>query len=101
MSTIIDPVRSRTSYPRPDGRGPIEACAECLRACDEPLAIRDLTVAAPLKLRNDGVVQVRWLSIRDLTVAAPLKRHHLDRRPASDYTPIRDLTVAAPLKHPS
>ena len=49
-------------YPRPDGRGPIEATW----AEEEVVSIRDLTVAAPLS--------VACVSIRDLTVAAPLKQ---------------------------
>ena len=42
--------KNPTSYPRPDGRGPIEAgraAAATVKGC----AIRDLTVAAPLKHR--------------------------------------------------
>ena len=61
-------------------------------------AIRDLTVAAPLKRawwwEDDTAVP----SIRDLTVAAPLKLGLTGDHVAFRRRPIRDLTVAAPLK---
>ena len=62
------------AYPRPDGRGPIEAVG-IVGAAGCPSAIRDLTVAAPLKqLPGRQVAHTPFLTIRDLTVAAPLKR---------------------------
>ena len=39
----------RTCYPRPDGRGPIEALRKRPRKRAMYVPIRDLTVAAPLK----------------------------------------------------
>ena len=111
-----------TAYPRPDGRGPIEAAArEPMQPRTMP-SIRDLTVAAPLKpqlpephapdrspyprpdgrgpIEADPLRSPRWSSqpsIRDLTVAAPLKREAGSAGPLP-FASIRDLTVAAPLK---
>ena len=72
-------MKSNHGYPRPDGRGPIEAPAvlwTCRRGRGRP-SIRDLTVAAPLKH-----------PLGRIAVAESLRSG-----PA-----IRDLTVAAPLK---
>ena len=81
---------SVADYPRPHGRGPIEASgihilraqrsrpieARIRRGADGKLAaIRDLTVAAPLKLALPGL---------SATVAAPLKR---GRGAKSDVSP--------------
>ena len=65
------------NYPRPDGRGPIEATPSAARA-GSGTAIRDLTVAAPLKQTALLMGKRLGFTIRDLTVAAPLK---LERRP--------------------
>ena len=69
---------STRGYPRPDGRGPIEALLSSIYARQTRLAstIRDLTVAAPLKRPTSlpGVIVTVTPAIRDLTVAAPLKR---------------------------
>ena len=60
-----------SSYPRPRGRGPIEA-----RGCQSlsiTETIRDLAVAAPLKHREHCPQYPPGWPIRDLAVAAPLK----------------------------
>ena len=109
-----------SAHPRPSGRGPIEASIPSTRS--PPLAaIRDLAVAAPLKLASSGLWRRSRGSIRDLAVAAPLKRNCGLRgqagrprhpRPSGrgpieafretsawpNSTTIRDLAVAAPLK---
>ena len=85
------------SYPRPDGRGPIEATPPSNTLSRIP-AIRDLTVAAPLKLGHGGLGRRHTCPIRDLTVAAPLKRSQTSLYGHPTASSIRDLTVAAPLK---
>ena len=66
----------RLSYPRPDGRGPIEGGPPRTPPESRHSAIRDLTVAAPLKDARGVPLSLFPQPIRDLTVAAPLK----DRR---------------------
>ena len=84
-------------YPRPDGRGPIEASF----ATNAPaicLAIRDLTVAAPLKHEGGWWIAEVWLD----GYPRPDGRGPIEAIVAIVVTPycgpIRDLTVAAPLK---
>ena len=65
----------------------------------EATSIRDLAVAAPLKLAFcHSLTPFNASSIRDLAVAAPLKQHSLSP-PSFWLRTIRDLAVAAPLKH--
>ena len=65
--------RIRLCYPRPDGRGPIEARRLPTYWPSAFSSIRDLTVAAPLKPIARRASGRGSQTIRDLTVAAPLK----------------------------
>ena len=62
------------------------------------MAIRDLTVAAPIEAGEYRCQHQQEHTIRDLTVAAPLKHGSPVARSTPTGSPIRDLTVAAPLK---
>ena len=62
-------------YPRPSGRGPIEANPR-LHQWASLLPIRDRQVAAPLKRLPALPTVPRTSAIRDRQVAAPLKRIH-------------------------
>src|SRR5581483_2295174 len=84
-------------FPRPDGRGPIEApCWPC--AAVYTRGFRDRTVAAPLKrARQVAQPALALLRFRDRTVAAPLKPESV--LPGAPPPPgFRDRTVAAALK---
>ena len=62
-------------YPRPSGRGPIEALMPFQAKRNVPPAIRDRQVAAPLKPEpGRGPLDAQTSSIRDRQVAAPLKQ---------------------------
>ena len=89
-------------YPRPDGRGPIEA-RHRFQTPDqhrETLPIRDLTVAAPLKLtqRHNGRPADSYPRPDGRGPIEAVRSGSVTRIDASS---IRDLTVAAPLKHPT
>ena len=61
-------------YPRPDGRGPIEAPTSLSSPSVSCGTIRDLTVAGPIEATSSGCQRTSsGGTIRDLTVAAPLK----------------------------
>ena len=63
----------RDIHPRPSGRGPIEAGVLQRLAELALVPIRDLAVAAPLKLDSSSGSNPDRPAIRDLAVAAPLK----------------------------
>ena len=86
-------------FPRPIGRGPIEAGSTARDRATPHWNFRDQLVAAPLKLRFRWQGSGRRRYFRDQLVAAPLKRSgRLCRRQIVDD--FRDQLVAAPLKPP-
>ena len=70
-----EPRSARIGYPRPHGRGPIEAGDRTRTATRCPSSIRVLTGAAPLKRYLLHRIDAVHFPIRVLTGAAPLKRH--------------------------
>ena len=71
---VLGRMVAATWYPRPNGRGPIEAVRRPAAVTATVLCIRGLTVAAPLKLITRARIGYSLRRIRGLTVAAPLKR---------------------------